>query len=128
MGAIRKFKRKKDINRISLETVNKQIYDQLPPLTEDQINEIKPKLEKWFYQIGYAMLLSNENRDYTVFINHDQDTKEAINALLECLNNRGTIHDIDYVEDDDSWEIWLKINKKMFYYKLFNYAFGIIRY
>ena len=101
------------------------------PLTIEEIEEIKPKLEEWFnWQIdGYAMLLCREKYDFTVFHLYEKQNlnppQVATNELIEALNNRGKIlsiekDNININSNGDVWEIWIKINKQVFAYYLFN--------
>jgi len=121
-------------NNISLGTLydfNKQLMEKQKPLTIEEIEEIKPKLEEWFnWQIdGYAMLLCREKYDFTVFHLYEKQNlnppQVATNELIEALNNRGKIlsiekDNININSNGDVWEIWIKINKQVFAYYLFN--------
>ena len=121
-------------NNISLGTLydfNKQLMEKQKPLTIEEIEEIKPKLEEWFnWQIdGYAMLLCREKYDFTVFHLYEKQNlnppQVATNELIEALNNRGKIlsiekDNINTNSNEDVWEIWIKINKQVFAYYLFN--------
>jgi len=73
----------------------------------------------------YWMLLSNERKDYTVFI-----IKNSINLeqeLKETIQNRGQVLDITR-QEDGNFEIWVRDpeTEENFVYYLFDYTFGII--
>ena len=59
------------------------------------------------------MLLCHERRDYTILqygTREDEKYHKGIfYDLKECLENRGKILDVRYVQDQDAWEIWLRI-------------------
>ena len=59
------------------------------------------------------MLLCHERRDYTILRYDAREDKKyhkgIFNDLKECLENRGKILDIRYIQDQDAWEIWLRI-------------------
>ncbi len=115
----------KDIVLGNLYDFNKQIMKQAAPLSQQELRPIKHKLEDWFnWQLdGYAMLLCRERYDFTVFHLYEKLNKNppavATNELLEALNNRGEIISIEKTNDDEAWEIWLRIDEEMFVYYLF---------
>lgn len=86
-------------------------------------------LKKYFKENEkYHMLLCNERRDYTVFVvdkYKESSLKEAVEAMKDCMINRGTILDIEK-QPDGAYEIWLKIDEEAFCYYLFPYDQAII--
>jgi hypothetical protein len=111
----------------SLYNLNKQIMEKQKPMTETEINAIKPQLEHWFnWQIdGYAMLLCRERYDFTTFHLYEKANPNppavATEELIKVLKNRGTILSIEKDSNNkDAWEIWIKIDKEIFVYYLFN--------
>ena len=123
---------KREVSLGTLYDFNKQLMEKQKPLTKKEIEEIKPKLEHWFnWQIdGYAMLLCRERYDFTVFHLYEKQNPNppqvASNELIEVLKNRGKILSIEkdtvnvYPGDEGAWEIWIKIDKEIFAYYLFN--------
>ena len=112
---------------LNLYDFNKQAMSQLSPMdpiefnnkTKEIVNEMFDKSKVW-------MLLSNERKDYTVFV---LLTKEGtVNELRPTLTNRGQVISIDKMEDDN-YEIWIRdtATKENFVYYLFDYSFGIIQ-
>ena len=99
----------------SLYQLNQQAYDRVKPLTPLKKKEQLSNLYEWVKEqrCDYVMLLCHERRDYTVLrfkTREDQKYKNGIYTdLLECLENRGKILDVRYLQDQDAWEIWLRI-------------------
>ncbi len=117
-----------DIN-VSLYDMNKQIIDQLPPLSEQQLIDIVDTLNLWSKANVY-MLYGKEISYFTVLMrgneNNDFDNfGEGIISLLGDISD--TIYSIDIV-DDNAVEIWLKYNDNSTVLYLFNYEGGIVRY
>ena len=115
-------------HNVSLGTLydfNKQILLKQEKLNQLDIEKIKPKLEEWFnWQIdGYAMLLCREKYDFTVFHLYEKQNSNpceiAVRELIDLLHNRGDILSIE-PHNSTEWEIWLKIDKEIFVYYLFN--------
>ena len=117
---------------------NKQLSNQMPVLNELEIAGRWDRLKEWFqYSIDkYAMLLCNEQRDYTLFADVSQNDEcypQLASDVIECLQNRGEIVSIDPAEGN-AWEIWIRINEGTgeedkfadYCYFLFNYDMGVI--
>ena len=112
---------------LTLYDMNKQAYKQEKPLdivllhikVHDMINDIYTR------KIPYWMLLCRERNDYTVFIPLTEEG--TYQDMLECLQTRGDILDIDK-QKDGNYEIWIrdKSSKENFVYYFFNYEFGVI--
>lgn len=115
----------------NLYDLNKQIMQDMKPLTELELGGIQAKVEDWFNMIidTYAMLLCHERRDYTIF--HLYETQNpnppavAAKEFLGCLTDRGEILSID-LNKDNAWEIWLKIDNIPYCYFLFRYDNAVI--
>lgn len=117
----------REISLGNLYDFNKQLMEKQKPLTKKEIEEIKPELESWFnWQIdGYAMLLCRERYDFTVFHLYEKQNPNppavATDELIKVLRNRGKIFSIEKdTTNKNAWEIWIKIEKTMFAYYLFN--------
>ena len=117
-------------HNVSLGTLydfNKQMMLNQDKLSKSKIKAIEPELEEWFnWQIdGYAMLLCRERYDFTVFHLYENQNlnppKIAVTELIDLLKNRGDILSIEKnTNNDNVWEIWLKIHEEAFVYYLFN--------
>ena len=122
----------------TLYELNQQAMQKEKGMTDEELEKIRPNLEAWFnWQLdGYAMLLSNDRHDYTVFHLYQKQNpyppRVAVDELFITLKNRGIIQSIEQTLEDDckSWEIWLKIydgeKYQSYVYYLFNYDFGVI--
>lgn len=119
-----------DIN-FNLYDINKQIIDQLPPLTEQQLEDIVGTLNFWGTANVY-MLYGKEISYFTVLMlnsdNTDNDFNNFGEAIISLLNDiSDTIYSIDVV-DDNAVEIWLKYQDTSTVLYLFNYEGGIVKY
>lgn len=121
-----------DEKETTIYEVNKQLKTKERILTDKEIkNKISNIVESYLGNWPkYLMLLSNENKDYTIF-----DFSKAIlvdsfkKDLKEVLENRGLLLTFDKVENN-AWEIWIR-NKETLdnvVYYLFDYTNGVISY
>ena len=120
-----------DVGMGTLYDVNKNIMIQnFIKMDRSTLKEKLKELKKYFAsQDTYHMLLCHERRDYTVFIvdkNKEASLNEAVNAIKDCMINRGTILDIEQ-QPDGAYEIWLRIEEEAFCYYLFPYDQAIIK-
>ena len=114
---------------LTLYDINKNLLSKEKPLdpialnvkVNNMIGDIfkKAKSTTW-------MLLCRERNDYTVFIM--LTPKGTVNEMIETLNNRGQVLDINNLEDGN-YEIWISDieTKEIFAYYLFDYSFGIVQ-
>lgn len=122
---------KNENNSISLYDFNKVNMAQIKPYDDFVLHKrcsevIKEIWNKPFENQTYWMLLCRERNDYTIFC-IKYSIKEAIDALEECLRNRGKILDITK-QEDGNFEIWIRdfdTNENVVYY-LFDYNGAII--
>lgn len=85
----------------------------------DMVKDIAARSKYW-------MLLSNERKDYTIFI--ILTTEGTYNEMMPTLRNRGDVLSIDK-QEDGNYEIWIRDpdTKENFVYYLFDYTYGIIQ-
>lgn len=101
----------------SLYELNQQAYNGVMPLSGKELKDKLNDVVEWLYErrCSYSMLLCHERRDYTTFayITKDKRTYSdgTINDLQECLMNRGKVLDVSYLQDNDCWEIWIRIRE-----------------
>ena len=99
----------------SLYGLNQQAYDKIYPANNKEKKEYLSNLYEWVKEqrCDYTMLLCHERRDYTILHYKDREDKTYKNAimkdLLECIENRGKLLDIQYIQDQDAWEIWIRV-------------------
>lgn len=109
---------------ITLFDINKQAMAKEPEMPALAVAQKQKELEDWFNMRldGYAMLLSNERHDYTVFHLYQKANPNppavAAAECIGCLTDRGTILAIDKNEQDN-YEIWVKIDGEPYFYLLF---------
>lgn len=114
----------------NLYEVNKASMAQIKPYDPIVANRLCKKVAAWMYESNgnFWMLLNNERHDYTVFDLNNNATIEGLTSdLLECLRNRGEILDIA-LQDDNKYEIWLRIDGENYVYYIFDYDWGVIKY
>lgn len=115
---------KHDVSLGNLYDINKQLMATMPEMTDAEIDLITPQLEEWFnWKLdGYAMLLCRERYDFTIFHLYEKQNpypqKVAVSELFELLKERGKILSIEKA-DENSWEIWIKIDEEAFAFYLF---------
>lgn len=106
---------------------NKQGMAQLNPLDPIDFNRRTSDMVKDIFERSkYWMLLSNERKDYTVFILLTEEG--TLKELRPTLQNRGKVIDITK-QPDNNYEIWIRdpATDENFVYYLFDYSFGIIQ-
>lgn len=110
---------------------NKVNMLQIEPISKEglqkQVTLAATEMADW----NYAMLLSVERRDYTVFYTKNAKIEDIVEELIPTLENRGTIIDIYKEETANGWEIWIKDKNQenedeAYIYYLFNYSFGVV--
>ena len=121
-----------EFNAGNLYEANKQlILKTEKPLTHLELANMQLKFEDFFEtQVKeYAMLLCHEQRDFTVF---HLDAKSitsphfAAREALGCCTDRGEVYSIEKTEDDQAYEIWIKIDNDIYCYYLFPYDQAVI--
>lgn len=121
-----------EFNAGNLYEANKQlILKTEKPLSHLELANIQLKFEDFFEtQVKeYAMLLCHEQRDFTVF---HLDAKSitsphfAAREALGCCTDRGEVYSIEKTEDDQAYEIWIKIDDDIYCYYLFPYDQAVI--
>ena len=128
-----------EVSMGNLYDLNKQLMQNIEPVTDEALIEIKDKLRSWImnqYEQKYLMLLCAERKDYTLFNlskTHSLLTTppmtiwHAANDVIECMTNRGQLLSMELLEDG-AWEIWIKTEEECFAYYLFPYGTAVIEY
>ena len=104
-----------DLSAGSLYELNQQAYDQIPIMSRKNIEKQLTNLYEWIQEqkCDYTMLLCHERRDYTILHYNNRENETYKNGTLvdlkECINNRGRLLDVRYLQDQDAWEIWIRI-------------------
>jgi len=111
---------------INLYDLNKELIKNEKALDPILFNkEIKNASEDMLASFKkYWMLLSNERKDYTVFVINS--SKDLEKELKETILNRGEVVSFSK-QEDGNFEIWIRDdNKENFVYYLFDYTFGVV--
>ena len=112
---------------MSLYDMSKQIVANLPVRSTSAELEPLKKILRKFKHLGYYMLLCREENDYTVIhVRKAKSEDKFENLIIEILQSRGDIKDIDYDSDKQSLECWIQKEDKVMMYKLFKYNWGVI--
>ena len=85
------------------------------------------EVESWFYKYEepWFMLMCKERSDFTL-IHIVDDYTQATRELREILQERGAISSMQYLEDEDSWEIWVKNDEEAFMFMFFEASWLVI--
>lgn len=111
--------------------INKMIVAQLPSMIKDsQIQSSKELIKEFTHRhitsVGYYMLLCNDIRYYTVFEVCNEYEEKVEDIIIECLQNKGVIQQINYNENQSAIECWIKNEDGVFMFLLFDYEWGVI--
>lgn len=106
------------------------VVSQLPPMTDEELCDglevIRDFTHKHLAQsnTGYYMLLCNELKYYTVFIVNNKYEERSEDVVFECLENMGTIRQINV--EKDRVECWISCDDECHMFMLFDYDWGIV--
>lgn len=118
---------------VSLYELNQSAMTAMPPMSDEHIKLNKELIRKHlFMQLApedntrYFMLLNNEQKYYTTFIvkPNISTISNVEDEVIECLQSRGEIKDISFL--DDGIEFWVTEGDNSYVYYLFNYRGGVI--
>ncbi len=124
---LQKIKSDSKLSLMSLYDMSKQIVAQLPVRATTAELEPCKKIIRKFKHLGYYMLLCREENDYTVVrVRKAKSQDKFEDLIIELLQSRGDIKDIDYDTDKQSLECWVQKDDKIMMYKLFPYSWGVI--
>lgn len=103
-----------------------------PEMDEINLNTAKEKIANFILNQNskYFMLLNNEKKYYTLFITGfdtgtDFNYSKLEDEVIDCMQNLGTLKDIDEVEG--GIEIWVTEKDNSYVYYLFDFQGGIIK-
>ena len=129
-----KVKGKGEVN-MSLYEINQGIISQLPAYDEEQIEDLKARINKWeskYFEGHFYMLLCRDINYYTV-LQHRKPIRAEFdtlgNAAISILLDTGwTIHSDEIEEDSEHCEIWATNTQGTFAFMLFPYDEGVVTY
>lgn len=120
--------------KIDLYELNKQIVSQLNDFTEENVEELKTIISGWEGTKNnyFYMLYGREINYFTLFrkVGDEAEFDNFSNAIIECLQNIGTIKAYD-ITDGDAVEIWISNNEDLTQVTvlyLFPYDMAVVTY
>lgn len=125
-----RIKKEPIIAEMNLYDMNKQIIDQLPTPTEEQIIEYKKIISDVVTASGaeYFMMLCREENYFTLFNLSSSENESMLDILFnECIPNFGNLKCINITKDQSAVEIWAKVNDEVRALYLFPYDNGVIK-
>lgn len=114
---------------MSLYDLNKNIMSQLPPLSQEQIAELKELILTFDDNIDntYYMLLCREKNYFTLFVKNGCLGINTINeSVIDCLYDLGDIVSGEITKDKMAIEFWVKTDKDAFCVYFFGYDNGVV--
>lgn len=121
---------------------NKVAYNKVSAIPADKAEEKFNEIEAWFgatYNTAnefsdtmnhYQMLLCRELSDYTVFAQLSSNAEAAKLDLQDVVSGRGTLLDIVYNNDMNTYEIWIRTKQdgEVHMYMLFRCDSFVLEY
>ena len=113
---------------MTLYDLNKQLVNQLPTLTKEQLQEKYFLIDEFGKGKTWCMLLAKYIGYYTIFHHIPKDDEESFaSAVIDCCLYQGNIKSIDWANDSQSMiEIWITIDEESYVFYLFDYEMGVI--
>lgn len=110
----------------SLYEINQAAVTGLPACGKEELDFFKDTLTRWRLETdqNYYMLLSNDERYYTVIVPTGQGATFG-SEVIECLASRGQIKSIELLENN-SFECWITHDNNSHVYYLFPYEEGVV--
>lgn len=117
---------------INLYDLNKNIINQLNPLTIDEINSKANLFENYFDKVEntYHMLLCKDFNYYTIFsFSVMPEFSSFVEAVIAIITELGEVYSIE-MNKDDALEIWIKPTEEEnpYAFYLFPYDSGVVYY
>lgn len=117
---------------MTLYEFNKAGYGSLPNMDEEALSQasihVKEFLERKTPFSKYWLLLSNENKYYTIF--HRNSTNFSFNDLtseiMSIAQDLGGIKSIELDDSGSALEFWISYNGECSLFLLFDYTAGVI--
>ncbi len=113
---------------IDLYSLNKNIMNQMKPIDEQEINELKNSINALNEYGMYFMLLCKDYNYYTIFHKNFPpiiSTDSFTNMVIILCQELGSIVGWENT-DQGAIEIWIKIDNETYCFYLFQYDAGIV--
>ena len=131
----------KKTNFGNLYEFNKMAYNKVSAIPANKAEEKFNEIEAWFSATygtvnefnsvnHYQMLLCRELSDYTVFAQLSSNAEAAKLDLQDVISGRGTLLDIVYNSDMNTYEIWIRAKQdgEIHMYMLFRCDSFVLEY
>lgn len=115
---------------MTLYDFNRQIYNKLPSLEDNELLKAKPKLENYLASKKhekYFMMLNHEKKYYTIYTYKEGNFLPAIMAqtMIDVAKTLGKLKAIEV--NDNMVEFWISDDSDNCYlYAMFPYSKGVI--
>lgn len=110
---------------IKLYDFAKEIVKRQKPIKEDKLEKCINKISNTATLCDFLLLICPDLRQYVFMVVQATESSTIKNELLDILNARGTIVDIDMSNHGKRvWEIWIKdkFNNNVYVYQLCDYT------
>lgn len=117
---------------MTLYEFNKAGYASLPDMTQDALYKasiyVKDFLEQKTPFSKYWLLLSNENKYYTIFHRNSQNFSfnNLTSEVMDIVSSLGGIKNIEKDSSGNALEFWIDCNGECCLFLLFDYTRGVI--
>jgi len=111
----------------TLYEINQAAITGLPECSEEELSAKTDEFTKWREETNkqYYMLLSNDERYYTMFVTRQYHKLPFGVEVMDCLKSRGQVKSIELL-DNGSFECWITHDNDSHVYYLFPYEEGVI--
>lgn len=108
----------------SLYDMNRYFYSTVPDMDAKKRDEMIMNISMWFSSKPgnkFFMMLCRELNDYTILYFEHPNYSKGKTELEELLRSRGTVKDIYYNHDTDTYDFWLlsSLDGQIQMYKIF---------
>lgn len=121
-----------NINCGTVYEMQKKVAKNFKPYNEAELKDKTEEIGWWMYNniTDWFMLLCKERSDYTIIHIEDDPFKKPVapdlhsekmaKEVIETLQNRGDIVDIDYISDSGAYEFWVNDGEEVYMFMLFD--------
>ena len=110
--------------------IHKQLYASMAAHSNKTINERYVSIGAWFSThpaSNYYTLMCREIYDFTVFHFNNMNYDKGIQEVKKTLLSRGEVLDINYSQENDTYECWIKCKDgEIRMYLLFDSNFMVV--
>lgn len=114
---------------LNLYDLNKNLVAQLPPLTKKELQNYVEELDEYHdaAAANYYMLLCHDYRYYTILhFNPESNYDSFGKTVIDCLNNAADIISMEFDKEQNTYEIWVRIDEQIYVFYLFEYDRGVV--